>query len=181
MISEHDKQPTTPGTGPGGGSPTGQAIAVGHIGITVSDLDRSIEFYTALGLECRSRFARDEEYLGVLVGHPGVELHGAILQAPGDGFIVEVLEYVGARRRRIDPDSANPATAHLSLLVADVDALVERVRLVGGRTVSAPVMPTAGVNVGGRAIYLLDPDGFRVELIQTSRRLDGSPIAGGTP
>jgi hypothetical protein len=30
------------------------------------------------------------------------------------------------------------------------------------------VTPTIGPNKGGRAVYLIDPDGFRVELIQTA-------------
>jgi gluconolactonase len=34
--------------------------------------------------------------------------------------------------------------------------------------VSPPVTPTIGPNKGGRAVYMIDPDGFRVELIQSS-------------
>jgi len=36
------------------------------------------------------------------------------------------------------------------------------------RAVSPPVTPTIGRNRGGRAVYMIDPDGFRVELIQSS-------------
>jgi hypothetical protein len=31
------------------------------------------------------------------------------------------------------------------------------------------VTPTIGPNKGGRAVYMIDPDGFRIELIQTPR------------
>jgi lactoylglutathione lyase len=37
------------------------------------------------------------------------------------------------------------------------------------KSVSPPVTPTIGPNRGGRAVYLIDPDGFRVELIETQR------------
>ena len=30
-------------------------------------------------------------------------------------------------------------------------------------------MPTIGPNTGGRAVYMIDPDGIRVEFIQTAR------------
>ena len=39
----------------------------------------------------------------------------------------------------------------------------------GVKSVSAPVTPTIGPNKGGRAIYMIDPDGVRVELIQSSK------------
>jgi sugar lactone lactonase YvrE len=38
--------------------------------------------------------------------------------------------------------------------------------------VSPPVTPTIGPNKGGRAVYMIDPDGFRVELIQSSMGFD---------
>jgi hypothetical protein len=31
-----------------------------------------------------------------------------------------------------------------------------------------PVTPEIGPNKGGRIVYMIDPDGYRVELIQTS-------------
>jgi hypothetical protein len=38
--------------------------------------------------------------------------------------------------------------------------------------VSAPVTPTAGPNTGGRVVYMKDPDGIRVELVQMVERAD---------
>ena len=45
---------------------------------------------------------------------------------------------------------------------------IPRLASAGVKSVSAPVTPTIGPNKGGRAVYLIDPDGFRVELIQTA-------------
>ena len=39
---------------------------------------------------------------------------------------------------------------------------------------SEPVTPTVGPNKGSLAVYLIDPDGHRVELVETPRNLDGT-------
>ena len=53
-------------------------------------------------------------------------------------------------------------------------ALWERLKAAGVEAVSEPVSPTVGPNKGALAIYLIDPDGYRVELVETKRNLDGS-------
>jgi len=143
------------------------------MGLTVSDLERSVRFYrNELGFELRNQWTRSEAYVRELLGYPDLELHAAILRVPGDGSIVELVEYRGVDRTAIDATHANPGTCHLSLFVDDLDTLVDGMRSRGVRFVSEPVTPTVGPNEGGRAVYLLDPDGIRVELTQSSRPLD---------
>ena len=43
----------------------------------------------------------------------------------------------------------------------------------GVRTVSEPVTPTVGPNKGGKVVYILDPDGVRIELIESQLTLAG--------
>jgi lactoylglutathione lyase len=69
----------------------------------------------------------------------------------------------------VDTGTANPGTAHTAYFVDDMDALYARLVAAGVRAVSPPVSPTIGPNVGGKAVYLMDPDGIRVELIQSAR------------
>ncbi len=54
---------------------------------------------------------------------------------------------------------------HLSLRVADIDQVVTQLAAVGGR----PLEPTRIHNqrLGARAIFVLDPDGTRVELVES--------------
>ena len=35
--------------------------------------------------------------------------------------------------------------------------------------------PTVGPNAGGKAVYMIDPDGIRVELLETKLTLAGEP------
>ena len=72
-------------------------------------------------------------------------------------------------RTAVDTRTANPGTAHIAFFVDDLDTIYAELQAKGVRSVSPPVTPTIGPNEGGRAVYLLDPDQIRVELIQTNR------------
>jgi lactoylglutathione lyase len=141
-----------------------------HTGLQVADLERSLAFYRdLLGFELVFQWNPQAAYIGTLVGYPGVDLHAAILRVPNSEIFLELLEYRNVERRPVDTGTANPGTAHTAYFVDDMDAMYERLVAAGVRAVSAPVSPTIGPNVGGKAVYLMDPDGIRVELIQSAR------------
>lgn len=156
-------------------APEGAVCGFSHAGITVADLDRSIAFYELLGYEAFARWVRTEEYLRELVGYPTVEMHAAVLRHERVGVFLELLEYRNIDRKEIDPSNGNPGTAHICLFVEGFEALWERLKAAGVQAVSEPVSPTVGPNKGALAIYLIDPDGYRVELVETKRNLDGTP------
>ena len=161
-------------TDPATTAPEGAVCGFSHAGITVADLDRSIAFYELLGYEVIARWVRTEEYLRELVGYPTVEMHAAVLRHDRAGVFLELLEYRNIERNEIDPSNGNPGTAHICLFVEGFEALWERLKAAGVEAVSEPVSPTVGPNKGALAIYLIDPDGHRVELVETKRNLDGS-------
>ncbi len=99
----------------------------------------------------------------------------AVMTVPGSAIVVELLEYRGVERRSIDPATANPATGHFCLAVEDLDGMYERLVEAGVDFISPPQTPTIGPNQGGRVVYLRDPDGFRVELLQSPRSMVGEP------
>lgn len=141
-----------------------------HMGLTVGSLKRSLGFYgDILGFEVLFQWNPRAAYLGELVGYPDVDMHAAILRLPGTDVTLELLEYRGVDRVAIDTANANPGTSHIAFFVDDLDAYFTELRRKGVQTVSEPVTPTIGPNEGGRAVYMIDPDGFRVEFIQTAR------------
>jgi lactoylglutathione lyase len=152
-----------------------------HTGLQVGSLDRSVAFYRdVLGFEEVFRWNPQAPYVGELVGYPQVDLHAAILRMPGSDTFLELLEYRNVERRPIDTGTANPGTAHIAFFVDDLDALYEQLHGRGVGSVSEPVTPTIGPNKGGRAVYMIDPDGVRVELIESSRGFgDYVPVEGG--
>ncbi|MBS1881744.1 MAG: VOC family protein [Actinobacteria bacterium] len=145
----------------------GAVVGAHHVGLQVEDLERSIDFYTRrLGLEVTLRRTVTEPYIGEIVGYPGVEIREAFLSVPGSDQIVELLEYAKVERRAVDPATAHTGTAHVCLLVDDLPELYARLSEDGVRFLSPPVAPSVGPNQGGLVVYLVDPDGIRVELIQ---------------
>jgi lactoylglutathione lyase len=144
-----------------------------HFALTVSQMDRSIAFYRDLfGLEVLSDREVDRDYVEQITAVPGA--HVRIVHLVGYGRQVELLQYLappGADRARALQDVGS---AHLCFQSDDLDADVERLRSAEVTFRSMPVETTSGPNRGGRGIYVEDPDGNAVEVVQLAERKDGS-------
>ncbi len=91
---------------------------IDHVGISVSDLERSLAFYGGvLGLELIDRETIADETIADLTGYDAVEMDCADLDS-GDGRILELIQYriPAAEPRR--PELSAGGTLHLSLGVA---------------------------------------------------------------
>jgi lactoylglutathione lyase len=137
-----------------------------HTGFQVSDLDASLAFYCGLlGFAVIWRRTVNVDYIRRLLGYPGLELHQALLRIPGSQHCLELLDYRNVARSPVDTQTANPGTAHLCLTVEGLPAIYERLTRAGVEFISEPVRPTEGPNVGGLVVYMADPDGIRIELV----------------
>ena len=142
-------------------------IGLDHVAVQVADVDRSSRFYQKhLGFIETRRASENATYVQDVVGHAGCTLEMAFLTIPGTSQFLEIIEYRDAPRQAVDPDTANPGTGHFCVVVDDLEALYKRLRSVGVEFVSAPATPTSGPNAGGRVVYMKDPDGIRVELVE---------------
>lgn len=147
--------------------------ATQHVGLHVSDMDRSLHFYRdLLGFELVFQWNPDAPYIHTLTGHPKADVHAAILRPPGSTVLLELLDLRGADGQPADAALARPGTAHVGFTVSNLDSLYEHLTEHGVKSVSAPVTPTIGPNKGGRAVNVLDPDGIRVELVESPRAFD---------
>jgi len=141
-----------------------------HTGLTVRSLERSIAFYQdLLGFQIVFRWNPKADYIRELLGYPTVDLHAAILKIPNSDVFLELLEYRGIPQTTVDMANGNIGSAHIAFSVDELEPLFARLVAAGVKSVSQPVTPTIGPNRGGRAVYLIDPDGFRVELIEATR------------
>lgn len=151
-------------------TPDASAVrGIHHGGITVSDMDASLAFYRdGLGLELVLDAVRDAPYLAETLQVPITALRYALLRVPGsEGALVELLEYRGVERLPAAARPCDPGSGHLCLGVSDARGLHSRLVALGYRSRSPEVVDiTAGANAGGRIVYMADPDGYWVELLE---------------
>lgn len=146
-----------------------------HFSFTVSDIERSIDWYTrVLGLELVHRQRQDNEYTQRLVGIEGAVLEIAQFVVPRvpparSTHMLELVEYVTPHGRELGDLATNSVgCAHLALMVDDIHERYARMAAQGVKFRNPPVKITAGANEGGFACYLHDPDGITLELLQPS-------------
>jgi catechol 2,3-dioxygenase-like lactoylglutathione lyase family enzyme len=145
-----------------------------HVGFTVSDIDRSVEFYRdVLGLSLYRRQTGTAEYLATITGFPEVKLEVALLKTPDGGGMLELLQYASHPAAATPRETNRPGNAHLCLKVSDIHEACAELRRRGVRLISDPAEITAGVHQGGYGVYLRDPDGFTIELFQPPARRVG--------
>jgi len=147
----------------------GQIKKVDAIGITVSEMERSVKFYKeALGF----RIVRDEEYYGQdyeeLQNIFGLRMRIVRMQL-GDEFI-ELTDYLTSGGRCIPQDakSNDLSFQHIAIVVSDMDKAYKHLRermimhvSTGPQTIPASNIAAAGV----KAFYFHDPDMHNLELI----------------
>jgi catechol 2,3-dioxygenase-like lactoylglutathione lyase family enzyme len=145
--------------------PPDAAYALHHTGYTVSDLDRSVAFYRdLLGCEVIASQEKEGGYLAAIVGYPDAHVRMAHLRAPHSDHVIELFQYLAPTPGHAQSEPRNVGTAHMCFLVDDLDATYRRLRANAVDFVSAPVEIDTGINTGGRALYLRDPDGIPMEL-----------------
>jgi lactoylglutathione lyase len=145
----------------------GKVSGIYHGGITVSDMDRALRFYhEGLGLEIEFDTIIDGPYLPVVLNLDFSEIRAVYLRIPG-GHFLELLEYRGIERMPAASRPCDYGAGHVCLFVEGIDELVARLAELGfGARSDGPVDITKGPNAGARSIYLVDPDGYYVELFQ---------------
>jgi catechol 2,3-dioxygenase-like lactoylglutathione lyase family enzyme len=144
------------------------ASSLHHTGLTVSELDRSVAFYRdLLGCEVLATQEQEGGYLAAIVGYSDAHVRMAHLRVPGSEHVIELFQYLSPAGDRADVEPRNVGASHLCFIVADLPALYDSLLARGVTSfVSPPIEVDTGINRGGLALYLRDPDGITVELFQ---------------
>jgi catechol 2,3-dioxygenase-like lactoylglutathione lyase family enzyme len=90
--------------------------AVDHVGMTVSDMNRSVDWYKHfLERPPSLRKTWEVEYLSRIVGYPNCRMECAFWRLPG-GIILELLHYLEPPPGHVEMEPRNVGNAHLCLI-----------------------------------------------------------------
>jgi catechol 2,3-dioxygenase-like lactoylglutathione lyase family enzyme len=152
-----------------GGDHPPLVTAVDSIGLTVSDLDRSVEFYSkVLSFEKVSDTELDGSDYEHLEGVFGLRMRTARMRL-GDEFI-ELTEFLAPRGRPAPQDTrANDRWfQHIAIITSDMERAYQRLRenKVEHASSGPQRLPDWNKNAGGiQAFYFRDPDGHFLEVL----------------
>lgn len=122
------------------------ATWLGQYCINVTDLDRTVAFYEALGLTCTSRTEIDHA-------------HEAIVETPGQGGKLQLAQQ---KQHEGGIDMGN-AFWKLYVNTDDVNATYQAALAAGAKTISAPQrLDRWPVTIA----FVSDPDGYQIEFVQ---------------
>jgi lactoylglutathione lyase len=122
-----------------------------HTCYRILEIDRSVAFYEKLGFEELMRLPIRDEAVNVFMG------------MPGDGARLELTWNKDQRQ----PYEIGTGYGHIALTVDDLDATLDGLSADG----IEPERPPYTVREGGnRLCFVRDPDGYRIELIETGGR-----------
>jgi lactoylglutathione lyase len=118
-----------------------------HTCYRIGDIDRSVAFYEALGFEELRRMPIRDEAVNVFMG------------LPGDGARLELTHNFG-----VDSYELGTGYNHIAITAEDLDGTLEK---LAGQGIE-PEKPPYRVREGGsRICFVRDPDGYRVEIIES--------------
>ena len=119
-----------------------------HTCYRIGDIDRSVVFYEALGMQELGRFPIRDEAINVFMGFDG------------DGPRLELTYNHG-----VDSYELGTGYNHIAITVGDLDEVLPKLAEAG----IEPEKPPYSVREGGsRLCFVRDPDGYRIELIERS-------------
>jgi lactoylglutathione lyase len=118
-----------------------------HTCYRITNPERSVAFYEALGLEKRREMPIRDEAMNYFLGVPGQ-----------DSPELELTYNFG-----VDSYELGTGYGHIALTVEDLDGTLDRLAEQGIEPEREPYQVREG---GSRLCFVQDPDGYRIELIE---------------
>lgn len=122
-----------------------------HTCVRVRDIDASLRFYEALGFERRGRLNFETAY-------------NVYLGLPGDADALELT----VNASRDEPYDLGDGYNHVAIAVDDIHATLKGLAEIGVEPEKPPYRPGERADLPQIA-FVVDPDGYRVELIDGAR------------
>ena len=191
----------TPGIAPP--APVNVAPATSVTGIfnwihSTADLDRGYAFYHGVfGIEMvnapfgaipgapppntiRARAqAISDPIVGNLTDTGNARFRNLFMRLPGAEFGLELSEFNDIEARTVRPNLWDPGATTLILEVRDIDSAFAAIRKAGAPVVTLSAAPVK-IGRGVRSVFIRDPDGYLIQVIQASPEAIAKTPVGST-
>ena len=150
-------------------SPSSFIQRISSVGLTVGDVDRSLDFYTrVLGFEWVGEMTVKDEKYSQLLAVPNATIRIVSLRL-GDECI-QLLQFIDLTSQPLPADSRSNDLwfQHLAIVVSDMDRAYAQLKpfLTVAISTAPQILPASNLPAAGiRAFKFKDPDGHNLELI----------------
>ena len=141
---------------------------VHHVGITVRDLEESLQWYERV-FDVQREFVATGSgpELSRAVGVPDADLQFAFLRF--GSCVVELLCYDNEREETFDRSNADVGSTHVCFDVPDVHKAYDDLRAKGVEFLAPPLLIEEGPLEGCSWAYFKDPNGVTLEIFQSGK------------
>jgi catechol 2,3-dioxygenase-like lactoylglutathione lyase family enzyme len=138
--------------------------SVRHTGIVVRDLEKSTEFYCALGFVKDNQAIEEGNFIDTVVGLQNTKLEWVKLKAP-DGYLLELLQYHShPESTEITQQKSNKlGCSHMAFSVDNIDRICEKIEQLGGFVINPPAL-TNDKKI--KVAYCHDLEGVLMEIVE---------------
>jgi len=149
---------------------TTHIVSLGHVGINVSDLARSVAWYQMLGYEVIEELpATESAEVAAAVGFPdGFQIAGVALRHRSDESTLQLVQWI----QPFNPERAYPIPINhigihrMAFATDDIEADVALLQALGVEFISEVTPCCSGPDSWGSIVAFYDPDGAIVELVE---------------
>ena len=136
---------------------------VRHVGIMVSDMEKSLKFYRdLLGLKVKSLVDEEGEFLDNMLAHENVKNKVAKLYAKNGNALVELIDSKSYGNKK-DRDFFTIGASHFAFTVDNLEKTYDYLVKNGVKFTALPQQTPDGF---AKVTFCEDPDGTLIELVE---------------
>ena len=144
------------------------ATRLDHVAVTVSDMERSLQFYCdVLGLKREGEHDLEGDIISRMAGKDRVKMKVIRLICPETpGIQIDLQEYIEPKGKLADSKLGDVANSHFCFEVESMEKTCQELKAQGVKFVSDPV--TFDLEQEGKihCVFFYDPDGYVLELTE---------------
>ncbi|UXT61185.1 hypothetical protein FY134_26160 (plasmid) [Agrobacterium fabrum] len=138
-----------------------------HTGWITPDIERSVAFWTnVMGFEAKPIGERRQPWISRFMGVQNAQVK--LVHLYGHGGHIEFIQFEEQDTPAV-PRGSQPGAAHVCLRIKNVEALRDDILRNGGSEQGQLTEITEGIAAGLRGLYMRDPHGVLIELVELPR------------